>query len=197
MIFHDIQQNTPEWDLVKLGKFSGSNFSNLMMDKKNKGYKDIIYRVAYERLTGKKADEGFNSYYTNRGHEYEPIAKEWYELETFNKIHNGGFVELNEWVGCSPDGLLSDNKGLEIKCPKFNTMIEYLKYKELPAIYKWQVQGSMYVCDYKEWDFLAFDINLPKLLLTIKRDQKAIDELRARIDEAIEEVEKIINKLKG
>ena len=39
----------------------------------------------------------------DRGHEWEPVAKDLYEWETFYKVDNGGFYELGEY-GDSPDG---------------------------------------------------------------------------------------------
>jgi putative phage-type endonuclease len=196
MIFHDIEQNTPEWDALRLGKFTASNFSDLFMGEKTKGYKDLIYRVAYERLTGEKADEGFTNKWTERGHLLEQEAREFYELETYNKVHNGGFVELSEWVGCSPDGLLSSSKGVEIKVPKFNTMIGYLLNKNLPDIYEYQVQGSMYVTGFKEWDFIAYNPKLKPLIITVKRDEEIIKEIGLKLSKAIKEAEQIISKLK-
>lgn len=196
MRFYDIEQNTPGWDTLRLGRFTASNFADLFMGEKTKGYRDSIYRVAYEKITGEKADEGFTNKWTERGHLLEQEARDFYELETYNKVHNGGFVELDDWVGCSPDGLLTAKKGVEIKVPKFNTMISYLLSPKLPDIYEYQVQGSMYVTGFTEWDFIAYNPKLKPLIITVKRDDEKIKEIEIKLQKAIKEVEQIISKLR-
>jgi len=194
MIFHNVTQNTPEWDALRLGKFTASSFSDLIMKETTQGYKDALYKVAFERLTGEQT-ESFSNEYMRRGHELEPIAREAYELKTFDKVHNGGFFELNEWVGCSPDGIL-DKKGLEIKCPKFNTMITYLLDKELPKVYYWQVQGSLYVTGFETWDFMAYHPGLPELIITIERNESDIKLLDEKLQESITKVQQIMERIK-
>lgn len=196
MIFHNVEQNSPEWDALRIGRFTASNFGDLFMGEKTKGYKDLIYRVAFERLTGEKADTGFTNKWTDRGHELEAEAKGWYELETYNKVHNGGFFEYNDWIGASPDGFVGNDIVFEGKAPKFNTQIGYLLYKGLPDIYYYQVHGQMLVTNRQLCHFVSYHPKFKNLFLEIKRD-KEIDELiLEKLSKAIKEVEQIMSKLK-
>jgi len=195
MIFHDVEQNSPEWDALRIGKFTASNFSTLFMGEKTKGYRDLIYRVAYERFTGEKADEGFNSKWTDRGHELEAEAKEWYELETFNKAHNGGFFEYNDWIGSSPDAVVGKDGLFEGKAPKFNTQIGYLLSKKLPDIYFYQVHGQLFTADKLWCDFVAYHPKFKNLILRVNRDKETDKLILEKLSKAIEEVEQILKKL--
>jgi len=193
--FYEIDQNTDEWMALRLGKFTASTFKDLFMAKTTIGYQKAIYKVVYERLTG-ESPESFTSDYMERGHEIEPLAKEAYQLETFNDITNGGFWDMNEWVGCSPDGLVGDEGLIEIKSPAYNTMIDYLLKKKLPSIYQWQVQGQLMVTERKWCDFMSYHPKLKPLIIRVDRDEKMIEQLRNQLELSISEAQKIIEKIK-
>lgn len=196
MIFNDVDQNSPEWLELRKGKFTASTFKDLFMKETTQGYQDAIYKVAFERLTN-ESPENFSNEWMQRGHELESEARRWYELETFNKVHNGGFFEYNSWIGASPDGLIGDDGLIEIKCPKYSTMMDYLIKKELPKAYYYQVHGQLLVTDRQWCDFVAYHPSLPKLILRIERDKEVDKEIFEKLFKAIKEVEQIINKLKG
>ncbi len=195
MIFHDIQQNSPEWDALRLGKFTASTFKDLFMKETTQGHQDAIHKVVYERLTG-ESPESYQSDYMKRGHEIEPLAREYYELTTFSKVHNGGFFELDEWVGASPDGLVDDDGQLEIKCPKYTTLINYLLENKLPNIYDWQVQGQLYVTGRQWCDFVAYHPKLKPLILRVERDEAKIKLLQEKLTESITRVQQIMERIK-
>ena len=195
MIQHKVDQNTEEWMDLRKGKFTASSFKDLFMAKTTKGYQSAIYKVVYERMTGEQP-ENFTNDYMQRGHELEPLARECYEVETFNEVQEPGFFELNEFVGASPDGLVNDDGLLEIKCPAYNTMIAYLINPKLPTIYKYQVHGQMWVTGRKWCDFMCYHPKLKPVILRIERDEVIITDIIMKIEESIKEVESIINKIK-
>jgi hypothetical protein len=47
MKHYDIDQNSEEWNALRLGKFTASTFADLFMKKDTKTYKDAIIKVAY------------------------------------------------------------------------------------------------------------------------------------------------------
>lgn len=194
-MFHNVEQNTPEWLELRKGKFTASMFKDLFAKETTQTYQDAIYKVAFEVLTG-ESPESFTNEYMQRGHELEPEARTWYEFQNDIEILNGGFFELNQWVGASPDGLVGEDGIIEIKSPKYSTMINYLIDAELPSIYKWQVQGQLYVAERGWCDFIAYHPKLPRLSIRIERDDKAIKELDEVLKTAIHKAQTIINKLK-
>jgi putative phage-type endonuclease len=192
---YKVSQNSEEWLELRKGKFTASTFKNLFLSKTTAGYNNEIYRVVYERLTG-ESPESFSNEYMDRGHELEPFARSAYEMESFNTILDGGFFELNTYVGCSPDGLVDKDGQVEIKCPKYSTHIKYLLDKKLPSEYLYQVHGQLYVTG-REWsDFIAYHPQLKPLVIRIYPDKKIIEEIETELKIAINKVEEIIHKLK-
>lgn len=196
MVRHNVEQNSEEWFALRRGKFTASTFKDLFMAETTQGYKDAIYKVAFERLTN-TSPESFTSEYMQRGTELEPEARAWYEFEKKIDVSDGGFFSYNDWIGASPDGLIGDDGLIEIKCPKFSTMMDYLIKKELPKTYYYQVHGQLLVTDRSWCDFVAYHPQLPKLILRIERDKKIDQEILDKLNKATKEVEQIINKLKG
>jgi putative phage-type endonuclease len=195
MKYYDIDQNTDEWFSLRLGRFTTSTFKNLFAAKTTQAYNKEINRVVFETLTGKQP-ESFSNDYMLRGHELEPLAREAYEAKTFNLVSNGGFFTLDEMIGSSPDGLIGDDGLLEIKCPAFNTMIEYLLKQKLPTEYYYQVHGQMYVTGRQWCDFVAYHPDLPMMVIRIDRDETVIKEIEDVLQVSIVEVMKKIDKIK-
>lgn len=195
MIQYKVEQNSDEWFALRRGKFTASTFKDLFMGENTQGYKDAIYKVAFERLTN-TSPESFTNEYMQRGTELEPEARAWYEFERNIDVVSGGFFEYNSWIGASPDGLIGEDGLLEIKCPKYSTMMDYLIKKELPKTYYYQVHGQLLVTDRQWCDFLAYHPSLPKFVLRVERDKKIDDEILDKLFEAIKKAETIINKLK-
>lgn len=192
---YNMEQGTEEWLDIKRGKFSASNFSKLFMSETTQGYNDIINQIVFERVTGKSPEFYVNEYMA-RGTELESEARLDYEFVTGNKVKQVGFIELNEWVGVSPDGLIGKDGLLEIKCPKYSTLISQKLSQKVPKDYYWQMQGQMYVADRKWVDYYVYHPDLEPLLIRVERNEKDIEELRQKLDKAIESVIERINKLK-
>lgn len=195
MIQYKVEQNSDEWFALRRGKFTASTFKDLFMGENTQGYKDAIYKVAFERLTN-TSPESFTNEYMQRGNELEPEARAWYEFEKNVEVIKAGFFEFNDWIGASPDGLVGDSGLIEIKCPKFSTMMDYLIKKELPKTYFHQVHGQLLVTDRQWCDFIAYHPSLPKFVLRVEREKKIDDEILDKLFEAIKKAETIINKLK-
>jgi len=191
----DIQQNTDEWINLKVGKFSASTCADLLMDKKNKGYQNLINKIVEERITGMPTESKTftGNQFTERGHELEPVAREDYEFRTFNDVTIIGVIELDEWVLCSPDGLIGDDSLYQAKCPIFNTQKEYLKSRKVPTNYYKQMQFELYVSGRKYNIFNSYHPHLPALDIVVTRDEQMIEDIRNRINEAKQE---ILNEIK-
>ena len=194
MIYHNVKQNSEEWDAIRRGKFTASSFADLFASKSTQAYEKAIFKVAYERITG-ESPESFTNEYMERGHELEPLAADAYEVETFNIIDECGFFELNDWVGCSPDRTVGIDGLVEIKCPAYNTFIRYINAGVLPSTYFYQVHGQMYVTGRQWVDFVAFHPPFKPFIIRVERDEKVCSEIEKALNEAIEKAKKVIEKL--
>ena len=195
MIHHKIDQNTDEWMELRRGKFTASAFRDLFMKETTATYRNSIYKVVYERLTGEQP-ESFSNDYMQRGHELEPLARREYELQTFETVKDGGFFELNEWIGASPDGLIGDDGLLEIKCPAYSTMIQYLIDQKLPTQYIKQVHGQLYVTGRKYCSFACYHPKLKMMIIRVERDEEIINDIKNKLIASIDLVKKIIQQIK-
>ena len=192
--FHDIDQNSDEWDELRLGRFTASAFKELFMGPKTAGFEKAIYLPVFERITGETPDS-FYGKFMERGHELEPYAIEQYEMDSFVEIDNGGFWSFGEWLGASPDGLIGKDGLFEGKAPAYNTHINYLIKKEVPQIYFWQVHGQMYVTDRNWVDFYSFHPGIKPLCIRVHRDEKIEQELITKLNESIERAQAILSQL--
>lgn len=108
-----------------------------------------------------------------KGTEREQMARAAYEIETGNIVQEVGFIEYkrDRMVGASPDGLVLDDGGVEIKCPeplKHTLTLLYGMPKEHVA----QVQAGMMVTGRSWWDFISFCPEHKQFPLYIERVQR-------------------------
>lgn len=161
MIIHEVRQGTPEWFALRLGKMTASEATAI--GNCGKGLETYITTMMAEYYSsGEK--EHFSSKHTDRGEEYEPTARSLYEFEHNVDVRVVGFIEYNEFVGASPDGLIGEDGGLEIKCIDD---VKYFKHllngeKEIDSGHIWQIQMNLLVSGRQWWDLLIYNPNYPK-----------------------------------
>ncbi len=187
MIISYSEQGTDQWGRDRMAIATASSFGKILSPTGRKSTQAKAYMnvLLAEWFSGNpKPNKSFGS--MQNGHDVEPEAREVYEFITGNEVCEVGVVYKNagRLIACSPDGLLTmHRKGIEIKCPDEHTHIGYLSDDELPLTYTPQVQGSMYVTGYDEWDFMSYHPKYPPLLITVKRDEKYI----IKLDQALNE----------
>ncbi len=189
MIILDCEQHSDEWFNARLGIPTGSCFDKIItsQDKPASGQKTYMNELLAEWLVGAPVDT-YTSVWMERGNELENEARSYYEFKSDNPVKQVGLVFKNDknLVSCSPDGLIDGVGGLEIKCPKANTQIEYLLTQKLPAKYVPQVQGSMWITEREWWDFLSYHPDMPPLLVRVYRDDNFINSLETKVNKFIE-----------
>jgi len=188
MLSHNVEQNTDEWLNLRLGIPTASEFAKLVTGtgKKSTQVTTYIDQLVAEIMLGRPCSNFTGNEHTERGHELEPHAVEYYELLNDIDTQQIGFVTNRQLsYGCSPDRLVGDDGMLEIKCPADHTHVGYLLKNKVPTKYIPQVQGQMLVAD-REWcDWLSYHPDLPSLIIRVERDEEYILLLR----ECLEHVE--------
>ena len=182
-----IEQGSPEWHQLRAGKFTGSRFAEVIAVNKKTGgklksYDDLIWELAAERLTGTQ-DAGIDAYALRWGREVEPYARQAYEAATGHFVDQVVFVTHPDhpFAGASPDGLVGDDGGLEMKSPK-NSVIHLQRFDTgVPEEFIPQIQGCMWVTGRAWWDFVSYDARLPAeyqvYVQRIARDEAFIDQM--------------------
>lgn len=163
MIWHDIQQNTEEWEALRVGKATASNFG-LIMANSGKAFGDPAKRyalqIALEQIKGCKSESSFSNEHMERGHEQEPIARMLYEDMNFIGVDNGGFFD-HDTYGDSPDGLIGSDGVIEIKSVIAPTHYATLKRGSFDPAYRWQLIGHL-DCTERDWvDFVSYCSDFP------------------------------------
>jgi len=144
-----IIQGTTEWKQLRLGKVTASRISDVMSKGKNgesASRKNYRTELVVQRLTGEPG-ESFTNSAMEWGTNTEPFARAAYEAFASYCVMQVPFVNhlTIENFGCSPDGMISTNGLIEIKCPNSTTHIEYLLDGKPPTKYVPQMQCQMAV----------------------------------------------------
>lgn len=196
----DIIQGSEGWHKLRAGVLTASNFSKVIAKGEGKVRKSLMLDMAAERLSG-EPQESFENEWTIRGTTIEPDARAGYAMLTNEPVREVGFVFLDEHrlIGCSPDALVGDDGGLEIKCPKCKTHIEYLLAGKVPPQYVAQVQGSLWVTGRKWWDFVSYCPSIadnPMFRIRVEPNEEYITNLKTECGMFLMELDELINKIK-
>lgn len=199
-IFRDIEQNSPEWEAARCGIVTASGFADVLAQGRggapSKTRQTYLYKLAGERITGKPA-ESYRNGFMDRGHEVEDQARAWYEMVTESEVERIAFIRCDERrIGCSPDGLVGADSGLEIKSVAPHLLIPILESGEFPSEHKAQVQGSLWVTGLQYWHCVAFFPGMPPFHTRIERDEKYIAALAVAVKEFNEELDALVARYK-
>ena len=194
-------QRSQEWMQDRYGKFTSSQIHKLMgvrgLGETGKGY---AIEKAIEELYG-EMEENFVSFDMQRGIDLEPLAfAKFQELKSteFLEVKACNFFKFSDHCGSSPDGLVSDNSVLEIKCPKSNTFFELVATNEIDKKYFYQMQHQMMVTGKEKayfFNYLVHDGFEFWHEIVVPRCEKTIELMIERISEAIIIKENYINKI--
>lgn len=197
------QQGSAEWFDLRKGIPTSSEFFKVMAKVGPRGgtsHKEYVMRANYLRIlageivTGEPHEaEWLGNRHTERGKAREDEARALYSLTHGVEPERIGFVR-NGNCGCSPDSFVPGG-GLELKDVLPHRQIERLQDGTLPSEHRWQVIGSLLVCEDREfWDFASHCRGLPLFEVRTYRDkvQAELAELRDGIDRFIDERDKLV-----
>lgn len=195
----NLKQGSDEWFSARLGVPTASGFSKIITPAKgdkSTSYKSYMYELIAEKLINEKTN-GFKSEFMERGNEIEPLARASYEFIHEVEVKQVGMIFNDDMtIGISPDGLIGDNGGLEIKCPKPSTVVKYMLDGGLPLEYKPQVMGSLWISGREWWDFLAFHPSMDFYQIRVYRDEDYIKKMNQHIMDFVDELQNNYEKLR-
>lgn len=195
-----MEQQSDEWYKVRLCKVTASNFSIALAGGDGKSRETLMSNLITEFDERKKVDS-YRDKNMDNGIDKEPLARREYERVFNVKVEEVGFVELSEYIGGSPDGLVGDNGLIEIKCPTARVHRSYHTETKKPCkAYRDQMQGLMWITD-REWcDFVSFRPESRFKRLWQKRyyrNEEAIKNIKIGIYVFVEDLKERINGLTG
>lgn len=212
-IIESVEQGSEEWFEMRKGVFTGSLISALMTYEKTP---ETLPAGAISNITNNAIEllysegDNFSNSSTDWGNKYENEAAEYFSIRNGLKIKEVTFVKLGDHVGTSPDRLIGDNEGLELKCPE--KVKHHLKWrlantaadvKKIDKKYYCQVVHNLFVTRRDAWYFASYDPRSTgrlrmfqvKMNRTDEVVQKDLELLETRLKLAIEKKNEIYNEL--
>lgn len=188
-VYSDEPQSSPEWVALRVGKVTASRLKNWMaVGVKGNALKartDYEREIAYER----QFNVPFSRYVTSameQGIIAEKFVKDQYSSVLGEPIQPCGAFYSDKFVA-SPDGLIGDDGIAEVKWLFDSSFADVLE-KGVPYEYQLQIQGQLLASGRKWCDFIAGNGNTGRFkVIRVYPDE----ELRKRIIESLEDVEKI------
>lgn len=197
-IIVECEQRSEEWLSACCGNVGASSIDKIITTKgePSKQRTEYMMTLAAERITGKQ-EVGFTSQAMLNGIEREAEARTLFEMAHGVEIRQVGLVYKDDrkLCHCSPDGLIEETDGWEVKCPMSKTHIKYLLENKLPTEYFCQVQFSLYVSEREYWWFMSHYAGLKPLMLKCGRDEKWIERCEKELNSFNEELDEMVKKL--
>lgn len=183
----DCEQGSEAWLRCRLGIPTASQANRLLTPAKLKPSSqagDYRNQLLAEWLCQYPIDWGGASQFMDRGTELEPEARAFYAFQANVEVEQVGFLlRDDEMFGGSPDGLVGEDGILELKCPSLHVHIGYLlDPAALQAKYHGQVQALMYLSGRQWADLVAYNPDLPPVVLRIERDDAYIAALESVLE---------------
>lgn len=204
-----------EWLKRRLGKFTASQFSRLVAypnkDELPAGAITYVMEKVVEVATDFEPEQGgFTSAAIQWGKDHELEAIGRFESEFNFKVDFTGeeqtFIDYPELrAGATPDGLIGNDSGIEVKCPNSATHLKYMAIrcentlKHIAPDYYWQVMGSLMITGCDKWYFVSYDprfkdVDLQLHIAIIQPITSDIEFLKERLSMAHDYFKKICER---
>lgn len=211
-----MDQRTSEWFDARAGRITASRMNDVMLPRETGVFKtgprkgqqkpqlkaiaDYAFQLAAERMTGKPRKQ-VKAAALQWGQDVEPAAVAAYQAETGEIVTMCGFVPhpVHDFIGASPDFLVNDDGGGEIKSPESSEVHLETLFSGLPAEHIEQIQGGLWVTGRKWWDFVSYHPDFPPehrlYIQRVERDDAYISRLEEACLLMEADVQAILNQL--
>ena len=212
MLILDCEQYSTEWWAARAGIPTASGADRILTaggkpsssaDAYIAELVDEVVRPIPERSQDERAGTFSGNRHTERGHELEPKAAAWHHLVTGLHSRPVGLVLRDSRdAACSPDRLIGDRGGLEIKAPEGKKHALWMIQGVLPAEHRQQVHFSLAVTGLDFWDFVSYCPGYKPFRVRVTPDNytekmaAAIDDFVIRLDAAKAQFIDYINEQK-
>lgn len=194
MIIDPNPQGTEGWLKARMGVVTASRFSDVLAKvKSGEAASRRNYRTEIVlSWLGVPPAEPYVSDDMLRGASLEGEAREMYEFKENVSVEQVGFIRHSEIAaGASPDGLVSKNGLIEIKCLNAANHIDALEWKSIAPKYIPQVHGQLWITQRLWCDFIVYNPDFPEHLKMavwrVKRDHAYIAMLEGAVKDFLEE----------
>jgi len=191
----DMAQGSEAWFQARCGIVTASRFSDVLAKGEGKTRARYINEIAAEIIRGTPEPDPYTNAHMERGHEQEDEARKAYAFLTDNDPVQVGFLR-NGRKGASPDSLIGNNGGLEIKSALGHIQVDRLKRGLVPSEHVAQVHGCIWVAEREWWDFVSYSPGLPLFVTRVYRDEAYIAQLAKAVDAFLEELDALVASIR-
>lgn len=211
-----MDQRSEEWYAERAGKITASRMHDVMLERDLEPFKsgprkgqprpppkaltDYAFQLAAERLTGRPRKQ-IKAAALAWGQDIEPAAVAAYQAHTGEIVTLCGFIQHPEYdfIGASPDFLVNDDGGGEVKSPESSEVHLETLINGLPPEHIEQIQGGLWVTGRQWWDFISYHPDFPPehrlYIQRVERDDAYIAKLEAACLMLEADVQQIIQQL--
>jgi hypothetical protein len=193
------EQGSPEWFAARAGIPTASQYATVMASGRggaeSKTRRSYMLKLAGEIITGEPMDN-ISTRHTERGHEMEPEARNFYAFQTDTEPQLVGFIR-NGQTGASPDSLVGNDGLLEIKTKLPHLLADVILKGDFPADHKAQCQGQLWVAE-REWiDLVCYWPKMPRFIVRAYRDEEYIKQIASAVGQFNEELAETVALLQA
>lgn len=196
-IHDDVFQGSDEWHQLRCGLLTASEVCRIITPAKLEFAKNDKCRIHAYELAAQRITQYVEPQYIGeamlRGKDDEIYARELYR-EKYNQVNEVGFItrDIDGMVlGYSPDGLVGDDGGIEIKSRDQKYQVQTFADNEMPSEFMLQVQTGMMVAGRQWCDFISYSGGLPMFVKRVDADK----EVQAKILMACVQFEAAVNEV--
>ncbi len=197
-------QGTADWFAARCGKITASRVGEATKRTQKGAWgaerRTVMTELVAERLTGQAAQH-FVSAAMRWGTEQQAAAAQAYTFLTGREVSDVGLINHPRIKdsGASPDGLIGDDGGIEIKCPITENHIATLLASEVPAEHLPQIHWGIACSGRAYWDFVSYDPRMPAhlqcFIARVERDDVAIAALETDVVTFLDELGAKVERL--
>ena len=201
-----IPQRSEQWFEIRKGKITSSEIHKIMGEKGlGETGKTYLLEKVCEHYGG--VTEPATGQALEWGTELEPLAIEHYEQLTGQIVDKASFIEVSEYYGGSPDGLIEPTGIIEVKCPfksanhfKHGLIDTPEKFKKVAPNYYYQCISNM-LCARATWcDFISFDPRVSNdyrmFVYRLEHDPVEAEAMWQRVEIAVEYMKDLEEEIK-
>ncbi len=151
-------QGDQRWHDCRRGHLTASRVGDIIAGKHTKRRQQYLSEMVLDLEDAPELGEVDPAPWYIDGKKYESWARGWYSWEYDVDVSQTGFVEHDDYafIGCSPDGLLPENSGMQIKYRKSLRTFKQHTAKGVRHADEKQMQFEMWVCGARRWRFVNY-----------------------------------------
>lgn len=185
-IFDTLEQGSDAWLQTRCGLLTASTIGKLLTPKldvaNNDTSRGLTEMLVAERITG-HVDYVHPSFDMQLGTLNEPLARSLY-ADQYEPVHEIGFAIRDIGglkLGGSPDGLVGEQGGIEIKSRRPRSHLRTILNNTVPAENMAQIQSLLLILERDWWDYISYSQGFPLHVIRVHPDPAWQEAIKAAL----------------